>query len=208
MARQKAGLWSKYRRASNRLAELEAQRAELQRSRPRTRGKKAAKTRALTKLARQIPSAKGLLTKARQAIARAASARSSHNGAAKQKRSEAARRGWVTRRARKAAMRAHTPAPGSHQAMPFLTREKGVVGVWPPSKADRSKVNKYWSMVDRLLSNQPASFEHFENDSIYDEISGKHLPFVTDRDFIYAHSDEFDFGISFYKDRHEFANFA
>ena len=52
------------------------------------------------------------------------------------------------------------------------------MGVWPPSKDDRSKVGKLWNVVDRLLSNRPAPFEQFENDSIYDEISGKHLPFV------------------------------
>ena len=206
MARQKDGSWSKYRRARDRLADLEAQRAELERSRPRTPGKRAAKTRALNKLARQIPAAKSLLTKARKAIARAASTRRSRTSAPKQKRSEAARRGWVTRRSRKAA--ASGPTPDSEKAIPFLTREKGVVGVWPPSKDDRSKVGKFWNVVDRLLSNQPAPFEQFENDSIYDEISGKHLPFVTDRDFIYAHSDEFDFGISFYRDRGEFTNFA
>lgn len=92
--------------------------------------------------------------------------------------------------------------------MPFLTYEKGVVGVWPPSKDDRAKVGKFWSTVDRLLSNQPASFDQFESDTIYDEITGKRLTFVTDRDFIMTHSDEFNFGLSFYRDRHEFTKSA
>jgi hypothetical protein len=210
MAARKPSAHTRYRHARARLADLEALRAQIERSRPRTRGKKAARTRALNKLARQIPAAKGLLTKARNAIAKAAATRTTSALTAKQKRSEAAKRGWAKRRARKVSPAPVAPATpaGSGKAIPFLTYDKGIVGVWPPSKDDRSKVGKYWGTVDRLLSNQPASFERFENDSIYDEIGGKRLPFVTDRDFIMAHSDEFNFGLSFYRDRHEFSKFA
>jgi hypothetical protein len=209
MAARKPSAHTRYRHARARLADLEALRAALERTRPHTRGKRAAKTRALNRLARQIRAAKGLLTKARNAIAKAARTRKSSTSATRQKRSAAAKRGWATRRGRMVA-----PAPvqvvpfSSNKALPFLTVERGVIGVWPPSKDDRSKVGRYWSTVDRLLSNQPASFEQFDGDSIYDEISGKRLPFVTDRDVILAHSDEYVFGISFYRDRHEFTTFA
>jgi hypothetical protein len=84
--------------------------------------------------------------------------------------------------------------------MPHLTAA-GVRPVWPPSKGDRSKEGSYWNEVDSLLSNRPASFQQFKGTSIYDEISGKHLPFVTDPDIIYFYSDEFDFGDTFYRDR-------
>jgi hypothetical protein len=210
MAAHKPSPHTSYRHARARLADLEALRDKLARSRPRTSGKKAAKTRQLNKLARQIPAAKGLLTKARNAIAKAAATRTTQKRTASQKRSDAAKRGWSTRRAGKVSPAPIAPAtaPGSGKALPWLTYEKGVVGVWPPAKDDRSKVGKYWGTVDRLLSNQPAAFDRFEGDSIYDEISGKHLPFITDRDFILAHSDEFNFGLTIYRDRHEFTKFA
>jgi hypothetical protein len=210
MAAYKSSPHTSYRHARARLADLEALRDKLARSRPRTSGKKAAKTRQLNKLARQIPAAKGLLTKARNAIAKAVATRTTEKRTASQKRSDAAKRGWSTRRAGKASLApvATATTPGSGKALPFLTFEKGVVGVWPPSKDDRSKLGKYWGTVDRLLSNRPASFVRFEGDSIYDEISGKHLPFITDRDFILAHSDEFNFGLTIYRDRYEFTKFA
>lgn len=204
MALRKNGPWSHYRRAQKTLSELEAQRQALLRTRPRTRGKKAAKTRALNKLGRRIPAAKGLLTKARNAIAKAARGKKSTVGAAKLKRSDAAKRGWAKRRARKASPVA---APGTNLGtysykMPFLTRA-GVIDVYPPSKDDRSKIGKYFGQIDRMLANAPYSFAEFNDDSIYDELSGERLPFITDVDFILAHSDEFNFGLSFYRDRHE-----
>jgi ribosomal protein S20 len=210
MAAHKPSPHTRYRHARVRLADLEVLRDKLERSRPRTRGKKAAKTRQLNTLARQIPAARGLLTKARNAIAKAASSRTTHKRTASQKRSDAAKRGWSTRRAGKVSPAPAAPATttGSGKALPFLTYETGVVGVWPPSKDDRSKLGKYWGSVDRLLSNEPVSFDRFEDGSIYDEISGKRLPFITDRDFILAHSDEFNFGLTIYRDRHEFTKFA
>ncbi len=204
MARVKTGTWSKYRRAQKTLSELEAQVAALQRTRPRMRGKKAARTRALNKLGRRIPAAKGLLTKARNAIARAARGRKSTTSEAKQQRSDAAKRGWVKRRARTAHPAAATPSPSLRfysYKMPFLTSD-GVIDVYPPSKDDRSKIGKYFGQIDRMLANAPYSFAEFNHDSIYDELSGERLPFITDVDFILAHSDEFDFGLSFYRDRH------
>jgi hypothetical protein len=209
MARAKTGPWSTYRHAHARLADLEALREKLQRTRPRTRGKKAAKTRGLNKLKRQVAAAKGLLTKTRRGIARSAATRKTTKAVAKQKRSAAAIRGWTTRRARKASSAAvSTLVPGGNLAMPFLTVAKGVVGVWPPSKDDRSKIGRFFNMVDRQFSNQPASFDQFEGDSIYDEISGKRLAFVTDLNVIYAHHDEYLFGLTFYRNRHEFERFA
>ena len=72
-----------------RIAELEAQQAKLERSRPRTPGKKGGKTRALNKIARQIRAAQGLLTKARNAIARGGrvAVRTQTRGEAKAQRS-------------------------------------------------------------------------------------------------------------------------
>jgi hypothetical protein len=88
MAQAKRGssLHTKYRHARKRFAELEAQQAKLERSKPRSPGKKGAKTRALNKLNGQIRAAKGQLTKARNAIAREAAARTSHKRTSKQKR--------------------------------------------------------------------------------------------------------------------------
>ena len=90
----------------------------------------------------------------------------------------------------------------SRKAIPFLTRA-GVRYVWPPSKSDRAKVASQWNEIDKLLSFKPTSFARFKNDSIYDEISEQRLRFVIDHDTIYAHSDEFDFGPSFYRDRRD-----
>lgn len=188
-----------------RLAELAEDLDQKQRSRPRTRGKKAAKTRAINKLKRQIAAAKGQLTKARKAIARAAASRAYAKKAARQNRSTAAKRGWAKRRTQK-----DSPAavPRSkqrfyHHKMPFLTRDRGVIDVYPPSQDDRSKIGKYFGQVDRMRAHLPYSFDEFEGGSIYDELSGERLPFITDVDVILAHSDEFDFGLSFYRDRRE-----
>ena len=204
MAARKISAHTHYRHARARLDELEALRDTLQRTRPRTRGKKAAKTRALNKLSRRIPAIKGLLTKARNAIAKAARGKKSNASSARQTRSEAAKRGWAKRRARKAAP-ASVPATKTRfyqYKMPFLTR-RGVIDVYPPSKDDRSKIGKYFGQVDRMQANLSYSFAEFEGDSIYDELSNQRLPFITDVDFILAHSDEFNFGLSFYRDRHE-----
>lgn len=207
MERRKRGAsaHSLYRHARARLADLEAARAAIERSRPRTPGKKAAKTRFLNKLGRRIPAARGLLTKARNAIAKAARGKKSTISAAKVKRSDAAKRGWVNRRARKASPAAAAPSSNPRfysYKMPFLTRA-GVIDVYPPSKDDRSKIGKYFGQIDRILANAPYSLVEFNDDSIYDELSGQRFTFITDVDFILAHSDEFNFGLSFYRDRHE-----
>ena len=139
MAAHKPSPHTSYRHARARLADLEALRDKLARSRPRTSGKKAAKTRQLNRLARRIPAAKGLLTKARNAIAKAAATRTTHKRSASQKRSDAAKRGWSTRRAKASQAPVVPAAIPAGKALPWLTYEKGVVGVWPPSKDDRSK---------------------------------------------------------------------
>lgn len=205
MALRKKGPWSHYRRAQKALPELQAQVDALLRTRPRTRGKKAAKTRGLNKLARQISAAKGRLTKARNAIAKHARGKKSNPSAAKQKRSDAAKLGWTKRRARKAAPVAVEGVKTRfyEYEMPFLTWDRGVISVYPTSKDDRSKIGRYFGQVDKMQANLPYSFSEFQGDSIYDELSDQHLPFITDVDFILAHSDEFDFGLSFYRDRHE-----
>jgi hypothetical protein len=187
---------TQYRRSAEHLAELKAQFEKLARSRPRTSGKKAARTRTLNALKRKIAAAQGRLTKARAAIARATSQGASARSTARRKRSEAAKKGWEARRTRKAA-----PAVTSGLVMPFLTLA-GVRDVWPPAKSDRSKVGSCWNAVDAFLSNgSRALLDGFAGDSIYDELSGLRLPFITDPTIIIAHSDEYDFGASLYRDR-------
>jgi hypothetical protein len=183
-------------RAREHLADLEAKLAKLTRSRARTPGKKGARTRALNKLSRQIATARGLLTKARNKIVRAAKKDLTTKAAAKRKRSEAAKKGWASRCARKAA-----PAAASGLALPFLT-SGGVVDAWPSAKSERSKVGSYWNAIDAFLSSgSRALLDRFAGDSIYDEISGKRLRFVTDATIIIAHSDEYDFGATLYRER-------
>lgn len=187
---------TRYRRANARLAALEAERDEVMRLRPRTSGKKAAKTRALNELSREIRVARGLLTKARNAIAHGRPQIAAAKESAGRKRSEAAKNGWTTRRARIAAQRILP-----NLTIPFLT-STGVVDVWPPLKDDRAKVGSYWSAVDNLLSTgSRAALAPFVGEAVDDQISGKRLQFVTDPTIIVFHSDEFDFGASFYRDR-------
>ncbi len=206
MARPKKGTsaHTRYRRANERLADFEDRLALLARSRPRTPGKKAAKTRALNALRRQITAARGELTKSLRAISQATSQRASAKLAARQKRSEAAKRGW-SRRSGEAA-----PAVKSAGlAIPFLTLD-GVTWIWPPSKSDRSKVGNFWNPgVDTVLASGSTTLvNRFEGDSVFDEISGRHLAFVTDPNIIIANSDEYDFGPSFYRDRRDVRRFA
>lgn len=195
---------TKYRHAREHLAALEAERARVERSRPRTRGKKAARTRALNTLSRTLRAARGLVTKTRAIATADRRAKAATKRAAAEKRREAARKGWRTRRA------PQQPAPSdvmSRRPIPHLTPH-GVQSVWPPSREDRGKEGSYWNEVDSLLSNRPASFARFEGDSIYDEISGQRLPFVTDIGTIFAYSDYYHYGDAFYRDRHGSRPFA
>jgi hypothetical protein len=198
MARPRNGTspHTRYRRARERVSAFENQYAKLERTRPRARGKKSARTRALNELARRIGAARGQLTKARNAIAQGARTRAAVRLNARQKRREAAKRGWETRRVPKT-------APDHGKVIPFVTMA-GVVYVWPPAKSDRSKVGSYWNAIGTFLSTgSSASLDRFNGDSIYDEISEKRLPFVTDPAFIIAHNEEYDFGAGFYKRRSE-----
>jgi hypothetical protein len=155
MAKRKPGSspHTRRRHALAHVASLEAERAKRARSRPRTSGKKGAKTRALNKLTRRIAAAKGQLTKALNAIARATSERSAAKDASKRKRSEAAKKGWSKRKA------AATPAPPSEQSarpLQFLEERDGEVApilIYPPDKADRSAIGSYWYAF-RNLSEQ------------------------------------------------------
>jgi hypothetical protein len=189
------------RGARNRLGDLLAQQSKLERSRPRTPGKKAAKTRALNKLARQIPAAKGLVTKARKAVA-AIGQVATATDAARQKRSEAAKRGWQTRRARRA-----TILSDGAKFMPMLTND-GVVWVNPVG-GDRNLLGSYWSVVAGGIDNRSAfSLSLFNGLSVFDGETDQRLPFITDVDTILAYHDHYDFGPSFYKTRGEVPRFA
>jgi hypothetical protein len=190
---------TRYRHALQRVGSLEAQRSKLERSRPRTRGKKAAKTRALNKLAKQIPAAKGLVTKARNAIAKIARPL---KATARQKCSEAAKRGWATRRARRAAQ-----FGDGAQFMPMLTND-GVVWINPVGD-DRSLLGGYWSDVGTGIDNRAVlALGLYDELSVFDTESGQRLPFVTDIDTVLAYHDHYDFGPSFYKTRGEVPRFA
>jgi hypothetical protein len=200
---------TKRRHALQRIADLEARQATLERSKPQTPGKKGAKTRALNTIARQLRAARGQLTKARTGIATGASKRTSTQRSTATKRSEAAKKGWATRRAR--ATPAATPSATKPDAgasfarfMPFLT-ESGVVYVNPVG-SDRSLVGKHWNAIRRYLENRGAeALDRFDGQGIFDTESGRRLPFVTDPNVILEHEAELDLGPGFYKRREEVA---
>lgn len=195
---------SRYRRARERVSGLEAQYAKLECSRPRTSGKKGAKTKALNKLGRQLSAARGWATKTRNAIAQVKREAVSSKSLAKQKRSEAARKGHAARRARTITVPVSETAPlaaPSEQTMPFLAPD-GLIRVLPLGN-DRKLVGKYWHAVRGYLENrQTFELMVLEGESIYDALRQQRLPFVTDLQTILEHEAAFDFGASgFYKRR-------
>ncbi len=210
MAARKAGTspHARYRRARKHLSDLEAFQATLARSRPRTPGKKGAKTRSLNNLSRRVSAARGQVTKTRNAIAQAASERAAIKSAEKRKRSEATKKGWAARRARGVTPQAPTPVlTSSGLFMPFLTKD-GVVYVNPVG-SDRTLVSRYWHYVRVFLEAGKADgLTHFESQQIFDAETRRTLPFVTDTNVILEHADEIDFGASFYKRRDEVVRFA
>jgi hypothetical protein len=204
MARRKTvkSLHTRCREARQHLAELLARQAKLEHSRPRTSGKKGAKTRALNKLSGKIRAARGQLTKARNAITAAPSERASVKSTPKHKRSEAAKKGWATRRARLLSL----AAPGE-KFMPMLTAN-GVVWINPLGD-DRSLLASYWNAVeDRLKNRLTLALDLFDGLSVFDSETSQHLPFITDMDTVLAYHDHFDFGSPFYKARSEVARLA
>jgi hypothetical protein len=192
MAAPKRSPHTRRRHALDRLANLEARRDKLERSRPRTPGKKGAKTRALNKLLRQIRAAKGQVTKARNAIARGAAARTSHNRAAKQKRSDAAKKGWVKRRATSSASRI------GDIWQHLLPDGKTTPVTLNPS--DSSLEGFYWNAYEDARAGKRDLWE-FSGLSVFDLDRQQRFPFVTDLDVIAEHADEIDFGPGFYKRR-------
>ncbi len=181
MAARKAGTspHTRYRHAREYLADLEAQYAKRERTRPRTAGKKGARTRALNKLAGQLRSARGQVTKARNAIAKASSERAAAKSAAKRKRSDAAKRGWNKRKATREAPPPAQPVRGMH----FLEERDGEVKqirVVPPAKDDRSAISSYWVAIGVYRNGgSTALLNRFDGRSIYDALSQRRLPFVT-----------------------------
>lgn len=181
MARPRTGTspHTHYRRARERLADLEKQYAKIERTRPRTPGKKGAKTRALRTLARQLRAARGQLTKARNAISQRAHTRSVSQVTAKQRRSEAAKKGWAKRKA--GANQASLAPPA--RAQRFLEESGGEVKqilVACPSKSDRSAVTSYWNAIGVYRGGGSARLlDRFNGRFIYDALSDRRLPFVT-----------------------------
>jgi len=204
---------TKRRHALKRVAELEAQQSKLERSRPRTPGKKSAKTRALNAIARQLRAARGKLTKARSAIASSAAQRTSAKRAAIAKRSAAAKKGWATRRARTNAVATPSvPDPSANASferlMPFLM-QSGVVYV-NPLGSDRGLSGKHWNAIRRYLENGSTdALNRFEGKSIVDMETWRRLAFITDPAVILEHEAEFDFGSTgFYRRREDVTRFA
>jgi hypothetical protein len=204
MARPRNGTsaHTRYRHAREHHAELAEVHAKLARSRPRTPGKKAANTRALNKISRQLSAARGALTKARSAVAQETSQRAAAKGDTKDGRSAAARKGWATRRKRSRPSGLPPDAP----FMPHLTYD-GPVWVYPVGN-DRSLEGGWMHNVKLFLENQPNALDDFEGKSIFDVETQQRLPFVTNRSVILQYEDAFDFGPSFYKRRSEVARFA
>jgi hypothetical protein len=204
---------TKRRHALQRISELETGQAKLERSRPRTPGKKGAKTRALNAIARQLRAARGQLTKARNAIAAGAAKLTSAKRASVAKRSAAAKKGWATRRAQaKPVAVPSAPEPiaaaSFERFMPHLT-ESGVIYV-NPLGSDRSLEGKHWNAIRAYLeSGRTDALDRFQDKSIFDVETGRRLPFVTDPAVILEHEAEFDFGSTgFYKRREEVGTFA
>lgn len=194
MAARKVSAHTNYRHARARLAELEALREGLLRTRPRTRGKKSAKTRASNKLKRQISAAKGMLTKARNAIAKAARVKKSDSSTDKQKRSAAAKKGWAKRRAARSASRV---GDIWQHLLPDGTTTTVVL-----DKGDSSLEGIYWNAYADALAGKRDLWE-FTGASVFDLDRQQRFPFVTDLDVIAQHADEIDFGPGFYKRRNE-----
>ena len=191
-AKRGASPHTKYRHARKRFAELEAQQAKLERSKPRSPGKRGAKTRALNKLDGQIRAAKGQLTKARKAIAREAASRTTHTLTAKQRRSEAAKKGWAKRRAGKGASRVgdiwqHLLPDGRTTTVVL-------------DKSDSSLEGLYWNAFEDARGGKRDLWV-FAGLSVFDLDGQRRYPFVTDLDLISEHADEIDFGPGFYKRR-------
>jgi hypothetical protein len=194
MTARKPSPHTRRRHALDRLATLEAHRDKLDRSRPRTPGKKGAKTRALNRLSGQIRAAKGQLTKARNAIAREAATRTAHKDAAKQRRSEAAKKGWAKRRAAQG-------ASGIGDIWQHLLPD-GTTTTVVLDRADSSLEGLYWNAYGDALAGKRDLWE-FQGLSVFDLGRQQRFPFVTDLDLIAEHADEIDFGPGFYKRRNE-----
>jgi hypothetical protein len=203
---------TKRRHALQRISELETAQAKLERSRPRTPGKKGAQTRARSAIARQLRAARGQLTKARNAIAEGAAKRTSAKRASVAKRSAAAKKGWATRRAQARPAVPSAPEPiaaaSFERFMPHLT-ESGVTYV-NPLGTDRSLEGKHWNAIRPYLeTGRTDALDRFHDKSIFDAETGQRLPFITDPAVILEHEAEFDFGSTgFYKRREEVATFA
>jgi hypothetical protein len=196
MARPKNGksVHSLYRHARERLAELEAQSATLERSRPRTPGKRGSKTRALNALARQIRAAHGQLTKARKAVAVAARERVAAQRTVTRKRSAAAKQGWRKRRE-------HPRPSAAGDIWQHLVPDGATITV-VLDKSDSSLEGKYWNAYTAALEGT-RDLRDFEGRSVFDLDRQRRFPFVTNLNVIAQHADEIDFGPGFYKRRNE-----
>ncbi len=192
--RNGASASTQYRRRRDRLADLEAQYEKLTRSRPRTSSKKGAKTRALNRLLRRIRAARGLLTKARNAIAQAAGQRLAAKRTTTRKRSVAAKRGWKKRRSL-------NRLDLSGDIWQHLRPDGSTITV-VLDKNDSSLEGTFWNAYTAALEGK-RDLRSFEGRSVFDLDRQRRFPFVTDLNVIAEHADEIDFGPGFYKRRNE-----
>lgn len=174
------GPYTRRRRSLKRLVELEAQRAKLERTHPRKRGKKATKTRQLRKLGRRIAAAKGQLTRALRAIAQGAVEKKKARAAERQRRSAAAKRGW-----RKHKPRVETPPSSERIPRVWFLEQQGDevkrIKVAPPLREDRVAIAKHRHAVGVFRENGSTELlKQFEGRSIYDALQNKRIRFVTD----------------------------
>lgn len=185
---------TRYRHARVRIAELEAQYAKIERTLPRSPGKRSWRTRRLNKIGNQLRANRGWLTRARNAIAEQARAKVASKRAETQRRSEAATRGWQQRHARRALAQ-------SGDIWQHLMTNGTTIGVVVDTH-DSSLEGKYWNAYTRVLEGK-GDLSYFQGRSVFDLDTQKRYAFTIDLDVIAEHADEIDFGPGFYKKRGE-----
>ena len=142
-------------------------------------------------------------------IARQKAAKGVSTVAQRSARSEAAKKGWETRRRSRTVAAPPTlrPLSGSGLFMPFLT-EEGLIYVNPVGN-DRNLVGKYWNAASHFLETGSTKYlDRFDDRRVWDAETGRHFAFVTNTRVILEFHDQLDFGFSFYKSRREVETMA
>ena len=203
---------TKRRHALQRVAELEARQAKLERSGLERRAKKAPRrarsTRSRDNFARRAARLPRPATRSLRALRGEGLRNVPRRQSVPKLQRRAGRRdahGLAPPRCRRRSHRSNRAAvPNSCRS----SRESGVIYVNPVG-SDRSLVGKHWNAIRRFLENRGTeALDRFDGQSIFDTESGRRLPFVTDPNVILEHEAELDLGPGFYKRREEVARFA